>query len=263
MNDTILVPLSQLDQCYLENFSYTVGYILHHLDKDALRSAALRVMDKWRLMAGHIEWSETLSTWGVRVPLHGDVSSRLKFTVNTVRTRLPPSFVVNENTSAHIFTRPPIKYFRHKSVPYDFQSDASSKAPIWAIHVTEFSNCVCLGFTLSHGVFDAIGGGLVGYAMNHELQGKPWDVPPLFETNVVREVLHDLTSAPRMYDDIHRETEAYSALRSALVPASVANTLALVAGTAFENKWHNVETKLIYLGPKAMAKIRKEVNDGQ
>ncbi|KAG6818856.1 hypothetical protein H0H93_000952 [Arthromyces matolae] len=262
MNDTILVPLSQLDQCYLEDFSFSIGFVLQNLDIDALRAAALRVIDKWRLLAGHLEWSKNLSTWGVRVPLHGDVSSRLKFTVNKLQTRLPPSFVVNENTSAHVFTRPPIKYFRHESVPDKVQSYASSKAPIWSIHVTEFSNCVCLGFTLSHAVFDALGGGITGYALHHELQGKPWAVPPLSESNILREVLHDLETAPRMYDDIHKETETYSALRGALVPASTPNTLALVAGTAYEKTWHNVETKVVYLGPKAIEKLRKEVNDG-
>ncbi|KAG6847391.1 hypothetical protein H0H93_008493 [Arthromyces matolae] len=261
MNDTILAPLTPLDQSYLENCSISTGYVVQHLDIDALRAASLRVIDKWRLLAGHIEWSKTLSTWGVRVPVHGDVSSRLKFTVNKLKTRLPPSFVVNENTSAHVLTRPPLKYFRHESVPDDFQSYASSKAPIFSVHVTEFANCTCVGLTVSHGVFDGFGGGLIIHALDDELKGKPWDVPPLSESNILREALHDLESSPRMYDDIHKETATYSALRRTLVPGSIPNTLAFAADAVYEKMWHNTETKVLYLGPKGVAKLRKEVKD--
>ncbi|KAG6847026.1 hypothetical protein H0H93_010576 [Arthromyces matolae] len=261
MNDTILAPLTQLDQSYLENYTISTGYVVQHVDIDALRAASLRVIDKWRLLAGHIEWSNNLSTWCVRVPVHGDVSGRLKFTVNKLKTRLPPSFIVNENTSAHIFSRPPLKYFRHESVPDNFQSYASSKAPIFAVHVTEFANCTCVGLTVAHGVFDGFGGGLIIHALDDELKGKPWDVPPLSESNILREALHDLESAPRMYDDIHKETATYSALRRTLVPASIQNTLALAADVVYEKIWHNTECKMIYLGPKAVAKLRKEAKD--
>ncbi|KAG6818364.1 hypothetical protein H0H93_005566 [Arthromyces matolae] len=258
MSETILIPLTQFDQSYLENFSITNGRVVQSLDIDALRAAVFRVVDKWRLLAGYVEWSNTLSKWCIRVPLQGDVSSRFTFTTSKIATRLHPSFVVNEQDPAHISTRPPLQYFRHESVPHDLQTYNSSRSPLFSVHVTELLNCTCVGLTIPHGVFDGGGSRQIIHALNQELHGKPWDPPAISQSNILQEALDDLEHAPSMYNDIHQETATYSALRRYFVPASVINVATLIASILYERARHNVESRAVYLGPKAIVKLRRE-----
>ncbi|KAG6819370.1 hypothetical protein H0H93_012453, partial [Arthromyces matolae] len=243
---------------YLEVFGVTSGRVVQSLDIYALRAALHRVIDKWRLLAGYVEWSNTLSKWCIRVPLQGDVSSRLKFTTSKKATRLQPSFVVNEQDSAHISTRPPLPYFRHESVPHDLQSYSSSKSPLLSVHVTELLNCACVGFTIPHGVFDGGGSWQILHALKQELHGKPWDPPAISQSNILQEALDDLERAPSMYNDIHQETATYSALRRYFVPRSVITVATILGRTVYEHVRHNVESKTVYLGPKAIVKLRRE-----
>ncbi|KAG6847733.1 hypothetical protein H0H93_006276 [Arthromyces matolae] len=259
MDATILIPLTQLDQSYLDQYSLTIGHVAQALDIDALRAALLRVIDKWRLPAGYVEWSKTLSSWCIRVPLEGDVSSRLKFSSKKIASRLHPSFVVNERTTAHILTRPPLMYFRHDSVPHSLRSYSSSRSPIVSVHVTELANCVCFGFTFPHGVFDGFGLGQFRHALDSEFHGKPWEPPAISEFNILREALDDLYRSPSMYDDIHAETATYSALRRSFAPATAPNVLRLIGHVEYDRIRHIVESKAVFLGPRAIAKLLGDV----
>ncbi|KAG6835444.1 hypothetical protein H0H93_001392 [Arthromyces matolae] len=259
MNATLTIPLTRLDQSYLEKFSVTSAHVLQSVDTDALRAALIRVIDKWRILAGYVEWSSKLSSWCLRVPLQGNVSDRLMFTTTKLAARLRPSFVVNETASAHILERPPLKYFRHDSVPHDFQSYSSSKAPIFSAHVTVLSNCACVGFTVPHGLFDGGGLGQLAHAISHELQGKSWEAPAISEFNVLKEALDDLERSPPIYDDIHEETATYAAFRRSFVPDSAPNVLKFMGGAVYRKVRHNVQIKAVFLGRKAVTKLLREV----
>ncbi|KAG6819200.1 hypothetical protein H0H93_014405 [Arthromyces matolae] len=258
MTQQILVPLSQLDQSYLHEIGITLGHVVRSVDLAKLRAASIRVIDKWRLLAGHVEWAQHLSSWCVRVPLQGDVTNRLGFTTTKLKIRLDPCFVVNEHASAQVITRPPLNLFRAPSIPSDLQSYATSKTPIISIHITELLNCTCIGFSFPHGVLDAVGIGHFIHGLDAELNGRPWDAPAISSTNIVQEVLDTLEAAPPMYDDIHRETAAFSALKRSMEHASFLNKLAMLRHVAYEHIWHGVETRTVYLGEKVVAKLLRE-----
>ncbi|KAG6837577.1 hypothetical protein H0H93_006991 [Arthromyces matolae] len=253
-----LVPLSQLDQSWLHEIGVTVGHVVRSVDVPRLRAAAIRVIDKWRLLAGYVEWSQQLSSWCINVQVQGEVSTRLGFTTNKLKSRLDPRFVVNEHASAQVVSRPPLRLFRDTSTPSDLQSYSTSKAPIMSIHVTELLNCTCVGFSFPHGVLDAVGIGHFLHGLSDELHGRPWDAPAIYSTNVVKEALTTLEATPPMYDDIHKESATFSSLRSSLRPASLANKLAFVANIAREHICHGVETKTVYLGEKSIGRILRE-----
>ncbi|KAG6819126.1 hypothetical protein H0H93_015122 [Arthromyces matolae] len=258
MTQAILVPLAQLDQSYLHEVGVTVGHVIRSVDVSVLRAAAVRVVDKWRLLAGHLEWSKQLSSWCVNVPLHGDVSGRLGFTTNILKRRLDTQFAVNEHAFAQVVTRPPLNLFRASSTPSDLQSYATSKAPIISIHVTKLLNCTCIGFSFPHGVLDAVGIGHFIHGLDDELNGRTWDAPAISTTNVVRETLDTLEAAPTIYDDIHKETAAFSSLRRSLRPASLANKLSLAAKITNEHIRHGIETKAVHLGEQAIQRLLRE-----
>ncbi|KAG6849061.1 hypothetical protein H0H93_011608 [Arthromyces matolae] len=261
MTHTILVPLTKIDQCSPEQCAATGGYVVRNVDSSILKAAAIRVIDKWRLMAGQVEWSAKLSGYCIRVPTHGDISHRLTFTTHKSKDRLDPAFLVNDESSAQVLSRPPLKYFRHPSVQSSLHSYAASKAPIVSIHVTHLKNCACIGITFPHGVLDAVGMGHFLHGLDHELHGRPWDAPIVSEKNVFQEVLDDLETSPRMYDDIHQETATFSSLRRALGPATYTNLIYLLTDIVKENVWHKAETKAVYLGPNIVKKMIREAKD--
>ncbi|KAG6849168.1 hypothetical protein H0H93_010845 [Arthromyces matolae] len=258
MTQAILVPLAQLDQSYLHEVGVTLGHVVRSVDVPMLRAAAVRVIDKWRLLAGHLEWSKQLSSWCVNVPLHGDVSGRLGFTTNNLKLRLDTQFTVNEHAFAQVVTRPPLSLFRASSTPSDLQSYATSKAPIISIHITELLNCTCIGFSFPHGVLDAVGIGHFIHGLDDELNGRTWDAPAISTTNIVREALDTLEAAPTIYDDIHKETAAFSSFRRSLKPAFWANKLTLAPKIISEHIRHGIETKTVHLGEKAMGRLLRE-----
>ncbi|KAG6836547.1 hypothetical protein H0H93_006927 [Arthromyces matolae] len=261
--DSLLVPLSRLDHGYLELLSVVSGYVVRSVDVSALQAAAIRVVDKWRLLAGRVVWSKKHSAWCVLVPLKGDVSSRLKFTVTRLTTRLDSSFVVNDSLSAQVLPRPPIKYFTHPSVPNAISSRSSSKSPIISIHVTQFSNCACIGINFPHGVLDAFGLGQFISALDHELHARPWEAPSLPEpgNNILQEALDELEALPSLYDDIHLESTTYAGLRRELAKFSLINGLAVQRSVLSENFWGQVEDKTVYLNGKTLGKLLREVKD--
>ncbi|KAG6846955.1 hypothetical protein H0H93_010891, partial [Arthromyces matolae] len=260
--DTLLAPLSQLDHGSIEQVSVTSGYIVRSVDVTALQSAAIGVVNKWRLLAGRILWSKNLSRWCILVPLTGDVSSRLKFTSTAEASRLPSSFVINESISAQVLQRPPVKYFRHPSVLDDAASRASSQAPIISIHVTHFSNCACIGINFPHTVLDAFGIGQFIHALDDELHGRPWEAPPLpSEINVVQEALDDLEAAPSLFDCIHRESATYAGLRRYFTKSSFMNNLSNSRAFLSEFIWGCIEDKSVYLNGKTLGKLLRVVKD--
>lgn len=64
MSESVLVPLSALDQNGVETSSITFGYILKTTtyDSKALDAAAGRLAEKWRLIAGRLEWDAQVNS---------------------------------------------------------------------------------------------------------------------------------------------------------------------------------------------------------
>ncbi|KAG6847738.1 hypothetical protein H0H93_006251 [Arthromyces matolae] len=262
MADTeVLVPLSLLDQSWLESMSITLAYVVKTVDISALRQAAIRVLEKWRLLAGRVVWSKNLESWCIQVPLQGEVSDRLGFTTSKLAVRMNPSSVVNENAPAQLLTRPPLDYFRPASVPHDLQTHASSQAPIISIHVTELSNCMCIGILFPHGVFDAFGIRQFLHGLDCELHERPWDPPAFSGTNVLEDALNDLAAIPSLYNDIHQESATYTGLREMARPVSAINKFKLVGSIAYEHVLHNVQAKAVYLSGDAIQKLTQTVKE--
>ncbi|KAG6915829.1 hypothetical protein DXG01_009662 [Tephrocybe rancida] len=259
MSDSILVPLSALDQNGVETSSITLGYILKSVDGAALEAAAKRLVDKWRLLAGRLEWSKDLSTWCIRVPLEGNVSHRVKFTTNKLAVPLSdtPITILGES-SAEILTRPALKNFRHSSTPSSLSAFSSSNSPIVSIHVTELANCTCIGISVPHGVFDAFGIGQVIRGLNAELGYRPWVVPVFSETNIMRETLNELAAASPLYGE---EPATLADVRREFAATNVRNVVTFGAGIAYEYLWKKANVKAVYLGEAVVKGMVQKVKD--
>ncbi|KAG5634934.1 hypothetical protein H0H81_000276 [Sphagnurus paluster] len=255
---TVLVPLSTIDQTGFGSCGLTLGYVLDSVNNATLEAAAKRVVDKWRLLSGRLEWEPIVGTWAIRVPINGEVSSRVKFTVSKLDTPLDSSILPVDKTSTEILVRPSLKFFRHSSTPHTLRSYSSSNTPLVAIHITELTNCTCVGISVPHGVFDASGLGQIVHALHAELHAMPWSPPPFYEKNIVRETLN------KLFKDALDSTEPPTALagfRREFVVMGVSSLIYLGASMAYEHLWHKVETKAVYLGEKVVEKMVKKVKD--
>ncbi|KAG6810758.1 hypothetical protein H0H93_014769 [Arthromyces matolae] len=96
------------------------------------------------------------------------------------------------------------------------------------------------------------------HGLDDELHGRTWDAPAISTSNIVQQALDDLEAAPTIYDDIHKETAAFSSFRRSLTPASLANKLTLAAKVASEHIRHGVEAKTVHLGEKAIERLLRE-----
>ncbi|KAG6816375.1 hypothetical protein H0H93_008151 [Arthromyces matolae] len=249
MSRTTLVALSAFDQLGFENCSFTIGYVVKSVDVPSLQAAAIRVIGKWRLLAGSVQWSKQLSTWCIAVPLEGDVSERLKFTTSQSPDDLDSRFWVNKDASAAILSCPPVKYFRHPSVPTSLSSFSRHKAPILSLHVTKFANYTCVGITVPHGLFDAVGAGQIIRSLRCELRGESWDVPSFSETNVLQVAFEDIVASPRTHHNSDKfYSEMLDRLKRAFVAPSLRNLLTCGIMFVYEMVWQRSENKAVYLG---------------
>ncbi|KAK7462366.1 hypothetical protein VKT23_007967 [Stygiomarasmius scandens] len=269
-NESILYPLSPLDHSGVHQTSITVGYVLKPgpLDISSLHNAAIRLVKRWRLLAGHLEWQPADSTWAIHVPL-GEISTSDRDLVKFTTDKLPdvPLNVTltlsPDSSSACVIPRPAVKFFRHSSIPYSLSSLAKQRWPILAIHITELQDCICVGVSVPHGVFDIFGCGQIIHGLDAELKGKPWSPPEIPEKNIMKEALFDLVNtAPESPESVKT---ALSDFQRDMVPTSLGNYVRLGAWTAYELFWQKLETKAVFIGKRMLDdlvnKVKAEVRD--
>lgn len=185
--DNVLVPLSSIDQAGVESSASVFSYVVAGpIDVEALRAAALRVVDKWRLLAGTVEWAN--KTYNIRVPLGTISDDRLRFTTMSPGTPLGIVFPELSDSSAVTVERPPTTLFRHKDTPNSLSAHAKSAHPIVSIHVVSYTDytcgCLCrlafvvidefregIGLNVCHGIMDATGQSMIVRFIDAELHG--------------------------------------------------------------------------------------------
>ncbi|THV00193.1 hypothetical protein K435DRAFT_837402 [Dendrothele bispora CBS 962.96] len=256
---TVLHPLSPLDRSGVHTSSITVGYVLKlgPLDTSAIDDAAIRLAKRWRLLAGHLEWQSADSTWAVRVPMGEPPSDDelIKFTTSKISIPMdvsvfpPPSADAN---SVSVISQPALKYFRHSSIPYSLSSFAKQKWPMLSIHITELTNCICIGLSVPHGVFDIFGCGQIIHGLDAELNGRPWNPPQISERNIMKEVLNDLQNSTAEGPESQTSKAALRDVQRDLVPAKLGNFARFGARMAYEHFWQKLETKEVFIEEKML-----------
>ncbi|KAG5650795.1 hypothetical protein H0H81_011017 [Sphagnurus paluster] len=254
---TILIPLSILDN-NAGACDVTLGYVLDSVNITTLEAAAKRVVEKWRLLAGRIEWEPTLETWAVRVPVNGDVSSRVKVTASKLDTPLDAPILPVDKSSTEILACPSLIFFRHPSTPNNPSSYASSNAPLLSIHITELANCTCVGISFPHVLFDAFGLGKIIRALHAELHGTPWSPPPFSEKGIMSETLNELSKDVL---DSAEPPAALADLQQGVASIGVRSLISLSVSLTYEHFWQKLENKAVYLGEKVVEKMVRKAKD--
>lgn len=143
----MLVPLSSVDQAGVESSLSVFGYVLPSsppLDAAALRSACVRLVDKWRLLAGAVVWVPPVSSYAIRVPLGPLKEDRVHFTESEEKGLLDlQGGEMGGHSEAKTVKTPAMKYFVHKETQGGMGALAKSGRPILNVHVARFGDYTC------------------------------------------------------------------------------------------------------------------------
>lgn len=254
----MLYPLTACDKNGVETISVTMAFVVDRsstgpLDPFVVDQAARRMVDKWRILAGRLEWSAERDTWGLRIP-NEDVlpasyaTHSFTHSVSDYAYDLP----LLTSSTASVLPRPPIALFRHSSTPRNAAEYAKRKAPLLAIHLTTLSKhpeIVLLGISVPHSLVDATGMGMVCQALDAELQGKEWSVPVLPAEGAPNPL--DL-AMDKAVEGL--EGAAGGAMRD-YAKATFWTTFVFLANLFWEYAWHGTETKNIYIGADVVKRI--------
>ncbi|KAF9033508.1 hypothetical protein BDP27DRAFT_1348479 [Rhodocollybia butyracea] len=253
----VIVPLSRLDHNGVENIGFTFGYVFETVDVAALQKAAQHTADKWRLLAGRVEWDAAKKNYQICVPVSEslpDDYASIKFTT----TRFP-SFNLNvpslDEDSRQVLERPPLKYFRAHDTPSSLSAYATKRLPLMAIHVSLMQNCTCVGISFPHGVLDATGMGMAIRGVNAALNNLEWTPPMLHPSNIniLESTLSNLREADSMGSDLP------GALQVMIVPMTIFSLLSFCRSFALEIFWHKSTTRAVYLGRRTVENIMVRV----
>ncbi|KAF9050939.1 hypothetical protein BDP27DRAFT_1433959 [Rhodocollybia butyracea] len=252
----IVVPLSEIDQNGVHNLGITFGYVVKRVDVPALQKAAEHTANRWRLLAGRIEWNVAKKTYQICVPVSKPLPKDYAL-IEFTTSRFPASRInlpsLNED-SRQVLERPPLKYFRGSATPSSLSEYAAKSFPLMAIHVSVMQNCTCVGISFPHGAFDATGMGMAVQGINAALNNIEW-VPPMLHPsgiNILENTLSNLREADSMGSDLAYELPN---LTRAIVPSTIFNLLRFWFSIAFEMFWHNSTTRAVYLGRRTVEHI--------
>jgi hypothetical protein len=281
-DDTVLVRLSDFDRRSIDTSSVLAGYVLKPeapFDAQAVDATMRRVAEKWRLLAGRIEWDKQVSmassayfvrlcspsptstppqdgVWAIRVPL-GPLPPSYKthnFTTSISTSPLNVPSPTLTASSATVLHRPSLTPFVSPSTLSSNADFAKRQEPIIAIHVSVLSDCTCIGLSFPHGVFDATGMGEVIHALDAELNGKEWTAPALEEVNLVAKAFKEHEG---METD---ESELPPVLRD-LAAGTWREMARLFSSFAYEYFWHRAKTCSVFLGEEVVKRIVEKVKE--
>lgn len=114
----------------------------------------------------------------------------------------------------------------------------------------------CIGFSLPHGIFDAPGMGHFFRCFEAELNGLPWEVPPVFPSNPLQAALDALEEGASGAS----EEAADDAMRY-FPPGTEANVTEMLASFARELDEGAAERRTMWVGREVLEKLVGRVKE--
>jgi hypothetical protein len=219
-DSSILLPLNTFDQA-LGGVGLSIAFVLDaqpgDVDTDNLKSAIERVVEKWRMLAGRIVFSDEarplpsfpspskrvdelllrqLKVYAVLAPLGPLADNYKSFAFSVASTPDQPSPFIDlpalTSEQGHFIPLPSISLIKAPTVPSTAAAYAKSQHPLTAWHVAVFRDATLVCLSLPHVCFDGHGVGLLVKALDAELHGREWVVPPMNAVNPLQKRLKEV-----------------------------------------------------------------------
>ncbi|TFK62283.1 hypothetical protein BDN72DRAFT_827611 [Pluteus cervinus] len=170
------------------NFTWLVR---GRLDTELIQASIGRVTNKWRLLAGRVEFAKNEFPYPLqlRIPLAPELDeSKYKTFAFTETTSTVPLTQYVPLPIPTIHPALPHHLTCHQHTPKSAQEWIKRSLPLLWWHVTHFPSSLggvgikddytCIGISFPHGVFDGMGCVLILRALQAEMYQRDWDVPP-------------------------------------------------------------------------------------
>jgi len=265
VHETVTVPLSKLDAGVGMAGSMFGWTVEGPVDTDLIIQALDRLTDKWRLLSGRVAYTDaTKSQFQLVVPISSPLSpdyARYHFSTSNDHDSISLDLHNLGKEDLVIQDVPNSKYFCHASSSYQLGDLVKSQKPLLSIHVSTMRNCKCIGILFPHGVFDGVGMGMIIHALDAEMHGREWVVPPLVtSSNPIQDKLDELMSTAPSTADL-----AAAPALPTLIKAFRKNgiwPMAILAGCfLYEIVWHKLETKSLFFGEDIVKAIVAQVKE--
>lgn len=165
---------------------------------------------------------------------------------------LPPL----SSTEGHLVPVPGNSLIKPVDVPSSLVDYAKKRSSITSWLVTVFADSTVVGLSVPHGVFDATGLALVTKALDAELHGRAWVVPPLDEENQLEKRLAEVEQLDFSQAEKDKTPPPMVGWTGAWPPHRVAR---LLADGAYERAWHEAEDGCLFVGKELLAPLLEEV----
>ncbi|KAK4700860.1 hypothetical protein P7C70_g5384, partial [Phenoliferia sp. Uapishka_3] len=273
----MLYPLSPSDRVGVEQISSTLAFIIDRsangtsdVGNVTLRvdQAMRRVVEKWRMLSGNSSSSSQL--WAIRVP-DDEVLPESYITHAFTTSISDNAYSIPELTpsTAVSFNRPPVALFRSPLTPVNNVASAKKQAPLLAVHITTLSkhpDIIFLGIALPHTLTDGTGFGMIVNALDCELRGDEWKVPPLPNEGDPNPFVLVVGEAVKAHGSESETMEQLAARfwRDFEVD-SWWGRIRYIAGLFWERYWHRAESRNVFLGEEVVRRlvepVKREVRD--
>jgi hypothetical protein len=148
--------------------------------------------------------------------------------------------------------------------------------PLVNMHIAQYSDAAIVEILVPHSVFDGPGMGLIIHAIDAELKGEAWDIPPLNEVNPLEKRLEEVKEMEFSKEEKEKTSFLYVSSPSfSPLPTDesvsrtgwsgmwpISNLLRLVAGALYELIWHKAEEGCVFVGEELLESIISEAKEG-
>ncbi|GAA5994318.1 hypothetical protein JCM11641_001815 [Rhodosporidiobolus odoratus] len=235
--DSILLPLSPRD-CAIGGVGLSVAFVLEAKPDEV----DVQALSRYRAGCGQMAFSGR--------------AGRLRQGASPDKLSPFAQLPALTRASGQLIPLPSLTLIKPATVPSSLAAYAKSACPITTWHVATLRDATIVGLSVPHGCFDATGLGLVVKALDAELHGRDWVVPPL---NAGNQLEKRLAEVQKMYFTTEEKASTPPPMIGWTGAWPLSNVVKLLANGAFESLWHKAQDGCVFVGKDLLAQMVQEV----
>ncbi|KAJ3506503.1 hypothetical protein NLJ89_g6830 [Agrocybe chaxingu] len=254
-------PLTPFDGM-VDHCGIVAGWLVEGLlHLTAIEEGLNRVVVQWPMLSGKLEHVGKL-TYRVRVPLGTLPPEYLPYSLTHRESTTPitdyvqlPLPAISDVLPQELFIDPP--------VPKTTRTWVEKKLPLTYWHVTHFTQpgmqYTCIGVSFSHALFDGTGIANLVHALEAEMLGKPWAVPPAMHAGQNENHLQVFLN--RTKKDIAKGGKQVPENYNGVSVVGMSFVVTFFFWHVWQQVWYNMQKKLVVLPVRAYEKLVLDVRE--
>ncbi|CAA7270054.1 unnamed protein product [Cyclocybe aegerita] len=248
-------PLTPFDGM-VDHCGIAAGWLVEGLlDLTTIEQGLNRIIAKWPMLSGRLEFISKLM-YRVNVPLDTLPPDYLPFALTHRESSTPITAYVQLPLPA-VSDALPQELFIDPSVPKATRTWVEKKLPLTYWHITHFKqpgmHYTCIGVSFSHALLDGTGIANLVHALEAEMLGKPWAVPPALHSGQNENHLQVFLNRTR--NEIVKEGKEAPENYTGVSVVGIWFVVTFFFWHVWQQVWHNMQKKMIVLPVRAYEKL--------